>query len=813
MENKDAKQQEIYFINGVRIAFPLKAYNTQLSVMSHITKALKQSQNCLIESPTGTGKTLALLCSALAWLADHRRKSYNLENKLNEDTKSSEYFKDKENSPSKDKESKVRIFYCTRTHRQIAQVVAELKRTIYAPTIKMAILHSRKQSCLNQAVLRSRSVTDSCRQANAKNVPFSQRCNFYQNVSSSDKHSKIQKVNSSNVWDLEEFIEICNDLTSCPYYSSQKLMEKADLIFAPYNYVMNPIIKEQMSLDLKDSIVIIDEAHNVEDICRSSMSACFYNTQLLACFKEISLIINYLRANEELSDLKHAYFVISGFISVFSNWIKSQESFLVQKNFAELEKVYTGEECKLSINECLTVNEKSFNEVLNSYKKILSSFSQEEGSEIPKPSEICQNILSSIILMLEYLLIKSSKNFVVALNKGNSQEFESGNTSFLLNTTEDEKSQKTTQNLVNDIRVSFICLSPSLAFNCISKDCRSILLASGTLSPISSFAPELGTPFDVSFQTSNYLQAGQALILSLGVDTNNNPLKLTYQYVDLLKHQDEIGKIIISIIDLIPGGVLVFFPSYTVMDKFSRRWESTDLINKISKSKLLFCEKRGMSTNDVDEMINSYFRHCKVTTASSGAVLFAVCRGRISEGIDFRDDRARAVITLGIPYPNLKVIDIERKMAFNDDSLRNQNVKNMLSGREWYNIQAFRALNQALGRCIRHRNDWGAIIMIDGRINNSDSAASSNYLSGWVRKNIEFYSDYKKFLGSIKGFFESKKDLIVIEDPVEVENIVPSYMKSRLNLGSKSKFYKAETPKTKVSGITKKKKKEVPFEF
>jgi hypothetical protein len=32
-----------------------------------------------------------------------------------------------------------------------------------------------------------------------------------------------------------------------------------------------------------------------------------------------------------------------------------------------------------------------------------------------------------------------------------------------------------------------------------------------------------------------------------------------------------------------------------------------------------------------------------------------------------------------------------------------------------YTSQAFRALNQALGRCIRHRNDWGAILMVDDR--------------------------------------------------------------------------------------------------
>lgn len=41
-----------------------------------------------------------------------------------------------------------------------------------------------------------------------------------------------------------------------------------------------------------------------------------------------------------------------------------------------------------------------------------------------------------------------------------------------------------------------------------------------------------------------------------------------------------------------------------------------------------------------------------------GALLIAVCRGKVSEGLDFCDENARAVITIGIPFPNVKDLQV-----------------------------------------------------------------------------------------------------------------------------------------------------------
>jgi hypothetical protein len=133
--------QKSFFVEGVRIGWPFpEILPPQRQMAVHIIRALKRKLHVVLESPTGTGKSAAILCSVLAWQRFQAHRQNQDTSKVNE----------KGEVVGEKKETVPTIIYCSRTHSQVAQMVASLKKTPYRP--RMTVLGSRQRLCINRYV-------------------------------------------------------------------------------------------------------------------------------------------------------------------------------------------------------------------------------------------------------------------------------------------------------------------------------------------------------------------------------------------------------------------------------------------------------------------------------------------------------------------------------------------------------------------------------------------------------------------------------------------------------------------------------------
>ncbi|KAG8039730.1 hypothetical protein G9C98_000459 [Cotesia typhae] len=577
--------------------------------------------------------------------------------------------KDKVKAPVEEPKKVPKIYYGSRTHRQISQVIKELRRTAYS-NAKMTILSSRDFTCIQSS---SRNKTELC---NDLLDPLKkQGCPFY-NESNKRVLSTYKGLDKSTLpqpWDIEELVEVGKDYGCCPYFAARNLMPEADIIFCPYNYLIDPNIRKSMQISLKDEIVILDEAHNIEDICRDSASDTFRVDELMEVIKECEHLITNV-AKEKIPQYAPT---IKTYLETFNQFIEITEL-----------------KCKDGKSDQLTSKFWSSRELLE---------------------------LMSVNKLERQTHYQYKKAALDAIEKHNEAK---------------EKSREQS-NVHGDPKkmVSDPTISPNtvpVVFSPLANTARSIILASGTLSPTSSFSSELNTKFPHMLHANHVIPKEQVFVKAISQGPNDVALRATYANVNTWRFQDELGQVLLDVCQTVPFGVLCFFSSYTAMKTLTDRWWQNGVMTKLHQCKRILEEPRV--SKDLSEVMREYrsiIRQCEEGTMEdsriTGVILFAVFRGKVAEGIDFSDNEARCVLTIGIPYAVRNDPAVELKLAYNDFHSKE---RKLLRGTEWYAVQAFRALNQALGRCIRHKGDWGAILLIDDRFLLSQN---QSYLPNWVR--------------------------------------------------------------------------------
>eukprot|EP00798_Chlamydomonas_sp_ICE-L_P016620 gene16620-22867_t len=101
-------------------------------------------------------------------------------------------------------------------------------------------------------------------------------------IYSSRTHGQLAQYDRNRAWaasvdsvpDIEELVTHGRNHKLCPFYMSRELCKDADIVFLPYNYLLDAntrqTLVEQVNWD--NAVMIFDEAHNVEGVCSDSTS-------------------------------------------------------------------------------------------------------------------------------------------------------------------------------------------------------------------------------------------------------------------------------------------------------------------------------------------------------------------------------------------------------------------------------------------------------------------------------------------------------------------------------------------------------------
>ncbi|KAF7488119.1 General transcription and DNA repair factor IIH helicase subunit XPD [Sarcoptes scabiei] len=268
-----------------------------------------------------------------------------------------------------------------------------------------------------------------------------------------------------------------------------------------------------------------------------------------------------------------------------------------------------------------------------------------------KPLRFCSERLRSLIRTLEVNNITDFTPLTILCNFATLVSTYLRGFTIIIEPFEDR-----TPNVPNPV-LNFSCLDASLAIKPIFERFQSVVITSGTLSPINIYPKMLD--FHPIVATS--------LTMTL---SPRNDISVIRNY----------GILLMEMSSIVPDGIVCFFTSYIYMEQIIASWYEQGIIDSIQKNKLLFIE-----TQDAAETSLALFNYVKACENGRGAVLLSVARGKISEGIDFDHHLGRCVI-------------------IND----------------FLTFDAMRHAAQCVGRAVRGKTDYGIMCFADKRFQRDD---------------------------------------------------------------------------------------------
>lgn len=241
-----------------------------------------------------------------------------------------------------------------------------------------------------------------------------------------------------------------------------------------------------------------------------------------------------------------------------------------------------------------------------------------------------------------------------------------------------------------DLKVSLICLNPSLYLYDRMQLVRSTILFSATLHPLSYYQTVLLHDEDCEqiFLPSPFEREHLDLYVHHGIST---------KYKQREGSLSGLVSTIYQVTQRKKGNYLIFFPSYQYLEQAFERYQSF-----VGEEQILMAQEREMDEHEREVFLGKF-----EDRPSKTLVAFAVLGGVFSEGIDLIGDRLIGSVIVGVGLPQINPLTEQRRLYFEETFQKGYLYAYLYPG--------FNKVMQAVGRVIRSDTDRGIVVLIDER--------------------------------------------------------------------------------------------------
>ncbi|AJU43925.1 DNA repair helicase RAD3 [Saccharomyces cerevisiae RM11-1a] len=727
-----------FYIDDLPVLFPYpKIYPEQYNYMCDIKKTLDVGGNSILEMPSGTGKTVSLLSLTIAYqmhYPEHRK-----------------------------------IIYCSRTMSEIEKALVELENLMdyrtkelgYQEDFRGLGLTSRKNLCLHPEVSKERKgtvVDEKCRrmtngQAKRKleedpeaNVEL---CEYHENLYNIEVEDYLPK----GVFSFEKLLKYCEEKTLCPYFIVRRMISLCNIIIYSYHYLLDPKIAERVSNEVsKDSIVIFDEAHNIDNVCIESLSLDLTTDALRRATRGANALderISEVRKvdSQKLQDEYEK--LVQGLHS--ADILTDQEEPFVETPVLPQDLLTEAIPGNIRRAEHFVSFLKRLIEYLKTRMKVLHVISETPKSFLQhlkqltfierKPLRFCSERLSLLVRTLEvtevedFTALKDIATFATLIST-----YEEG---FLLIIEPYEIENAAVPNPI----MRFTCLDASIAIKPVFERFSSVIITSGTISPLDMYPRMLN--FKTVLQKSYAMTLAKKSFLPMIITKGSDQVAISSRFE--IRNDPSIvrnyGSMLVEFAKITPDGMVVFFPSYLYMESIVSMWQTMGILDEVWKHKLILVE-----TPDAQETSLALETYRKACSNGRGAILLSVARGKVSEGIDFDHQYGRTVLMIGIPFQYTESRILKARLEFMRENYR-------IRENDFLSFDAMRHAAQCLGRVLRGKDDYGVMVLADRRFSRKRSQ-----LPKWIAQGL---SDADLNLSTDMAISNTKQFLRTMAQPTD----------------------------------------------